>query len=273
LSGKETERILSRYKTVAVVGLSRDPEKDSHQVALYLQEHGYHIIPVNPSADKILGENAYRNLLKMPSGIKRTIDVVDVFRPSKDVPPIVEQAIQLKKQYGKPHVIWMQLGITNEETAEKAQKEGLTVVMDKCMMQEHRSLFGEEDPELEKIKFKKIQEMVKKHGGERISVPITVTDANFEETIGKHPLVVVDCWAAWCGPCRMIAPIIEELAKEHAGETVFGRLDVDENPETATRFNIMGIPTLLIMKNGAEVDRIVGAAPKLLIENKLKKYV
>ncbi|MDH5448877.1 MAG: thioredoxin family protein, partial [Candidatus Bathyarchaeota archaeon] len=74
-------------------------------------------------------------------------------------------------------------------------------------------------------------------------------------------------------PCRMVAPIIEELAKEYAGEIVFGKLDVDENPETATRFSIMGVPTLLIMKNGTEADRIVGVAPKLLIQNKLKRYV
>ena len=71
----------------------------------------------------------------------------------------------------------------------------------------------------------------------------------------------------------MIAPVIEELAKEYAGEVVFGKLNVDENPETATKFNIMGIPTLLVMKNGVEVDRIVGVAPKLMIENKLKNYV
>ena len=109
-------------------------------------------------------------------------------------------------------------------------------------------------------------------GGVNVSAPIVVTDADFDQIARKYPLIVIDCWAEWCGPCRVIAPVIEELASEHAGKIVFGKLNVDENPETAQKFGIMGIPTLLIMKDGAEVDRIVGAAPKLLIENKLKKY-
>jgi thioredoxin len=268
------EQILAKYKTVAVVGLSKNPEKDSHQVAQYLQEHNYNIIPVNPTTDQILGKKTYKSLLDMPPEKQKSIEIVDIFRPPKDVPPIVDQAIQLKKQYGKPYAIWMQLGIVNQEAAEKAQKAGLTVVMDKCMMREHGRLFAEkEDPELKKIRAKKMQEMMKKTESEKISAPITVTDTHFNEIIEKHPLMVIDCWAAWCGPCRMIAPIIDELAKEHAGEIVFGKLNVDENPGTATQFNIMGIPTLLILKDGKEVDRIVGVAPKLLIENRLKKYI
>lgn len=271
----DIEQILKNYKTIAVVGLSRNPEKASYQVAEYLQKQGYNITPVNPTADKILGKKTYKSLLDISPEKQKTIEIVNIFRPSEDVPTIVDQAIQLKKQHGKPYVVWMQLGITNQQAAEKALKAGLTVIVNKCMMMEHGRLFGEkEDPELEKIRAKKMQEiMTKSESGERISMPITVTDANFNETIKKHPLIVVDCWAAWCGPCRMVAPIIEELAKEHAGAIVFGKLNVDENSETATRFNIMGIPTLLIMKNGTEVDRIVGAVPKLLIENKLKKYI
>ncbi len=109
-------------------------------------------------------------------------------------------------------------------------------------------------------------------GGVNVSAPIVVTDADFDQIAKRYPLIVIDCWAEWCGPCRVIAPVIEELASEHAGKIVFGKLNVDENPETAQKFGIMGIPTLLIMKDGAEVDRIVGAAPKPLIENKLKKY-
>ncbi|UCE96986.1 MAG: thioredoxin [Candidatus Bathyarchaeota archaeon] len=141
-------------------------------------------------------------------------------------------------------------------------------------MQERRKLFEvKDDLELEKIRAKKMQEMTKKKKDELVSSPLTVTDENFEETINKHPLMVIDCWAAWCGPCRMVAPIIDELANDHAGEVVFGKLNVDENPLTATQFNVMSIPTLLIMKNGKEVDRMVGAAPKLLIENKVKKYI
>jgi len=269
------EEILKRYRTVAVVGLSRDPEKASHRVAEYLQKQGYCIVPINPIVDEVLGQTSYKTLLDMPAKTQKSIEVVDVFRPSEDIPPIVDQAVQLKQQHGTLRVIWMQLGIVNQQAAQKAQKAGLIVVMDKCMMMEHERLFGEkEDSDLEKIRAKKMQEMKKTTGsGEEVSAPITVTDADFDQTVKKHPLIVVDCWAEWCGPCRMIAPVIEELAKEHAGEIVFGKLNVDENPETATKFNVMGIPTLLIMKHGAEVDRIVGVAPKLLIENKLKKHV
>ena len=271
----DTKQILKRYRTVAVIGLSRDPEKASHRVAEYLQEQGYCIVPVNPAVDRVLGQRSYKTLLDIPAKTQKIIEVVDIFRPSEDVPLIVDQAVQLKQQYGTLRVIWMQLGIANKQSAQKAQKAGLIVVMDKCMMMEHDRLFGEkEDSELEKIRAKKMQEMKKTtEVGEKVSTPITVTDADFDQTVKKHPLIVLDCWAEWCGPCRMIAPVIEELAKEHAGEIVFGKLNVDENPETATKFSIMGIPTLLFMKHGAEVDRIVGVAPKLMIENKLKKHI
>lgn len=138
----DTKEILKKYKTVAVVGLSRDPSKDSYRVAEYLKENGYHIIPVNPFSNEILGEKAYRNLLEMPAEIKETIEIVDIFRPSEDVAPIVKQAIELRKKYGRPLVVWMQIGIINEEAADAAEKSGLTVVMDKCMMQEHQHFFA-----------------------------------------------------------------------------------------------------------------------------------
>ena len=141
MSQNEIKEILTKYKTVAVVGLSREPGKDSHRVSAYLKQHGFHIIPVNPFADEILGEKSYKSLLDIPPEIQKTIEIVDVFRPSKDVPPIVEQAIKLKAAYGKPNVVWMQLGIVNEQAAEAARQAGLTVVMDKCRMVEHRRLF------------------------------------------------------------------------------------------------------------------------------------
>ncbi len=140
LSQNEIRDILTKYKTVAVVGLSRELGKDSHRVSAYLKNHGFRIIPVNPFADEVLGEKSYKSLLDIPPEIQKTIEIVDIFRPSKDVPPIVEQAIKLKAIYGKPHVIWMQLGIVNEAAAKTAKKAGLTVVMDKCMMVEHRHL-------------------------------------------------------------------------------------------------------------------------------------
>jgi predicted CoA-binding protein len=141
LSRDEIKQILTEYKTVAVVGLSRELGKDSHRVSAYLKAHGFRIIPVNPFADEVLGEKSYKSLLDIPPEIQKTIEIVDVFRPSEEVPPIVEQAIKLHAKYGKPRVVWMQLDIVNEQAAEAAEKAGLTVVMDKCIMVEHRHLF------------------------------------------------------------------------------------------------------------------------------------
>ncbi len=124
-----------------MVGLSRDPEKYSYQVAEYMKKHGYRIIPVNPFADEVLGEKSYPNLLDIPTEIQKEIDVVDVFRRAEDVPPVVEQAVKLRETRGKPCVFWMQLGIVNEKAAGVARKAGLTVIMDKCIMQEHNRLF------------------------------------------------------------------------------------------------------------------------------------
>jgi predicted CoA-binding protein len=141
LSKDNIKEILTKYKTVAVVGLSRDSSKYSNQVASYLQSQGYRIIPVNPTADEVLGEKSYKSLLDMPMEIQKTIEIVDIFRPPADVPPIVEQAVALKERHDKPYVIWMQLGIINEQAAGTARAAGLTVVMNRCMMQEHRKLF------------------------------------------------------------------------------------------------------------------------------------
>ena len=167
----------------------------------------------------------------------------------------------------------MQLGIENHEAAEKAKKAGLTVIMNKCMMVEHGRLHEEKDIQLEKIRAKKIRKLMRESSKENIDTPIITTDKTFDEMIKKNPSAVIDCWAPWCGPCRMMSPIIDELAREYAGKIVFGKLNVDENPEIAKRYNIMGIPTLLIVKNGSVVDRIVGVAPKPLIKSKLGNIV
>ena len=103
----------------------------------------------------------------------------------------------------------------------------------------------------------------------KIEKPIVVSDRNFDQTLKSYPLIVVDCWAAWCAPCRAIAPVIDQLAKEYSGKVIFGKLNVDENPETAQRYGIMAIPTLLVIKNAKEVDRIVGALPKNQLEDKI----
>jgi predicted CoA-binding protein len=140
LNQNEIREILTKYKTVAVVGLSREPDKDSHRVSDYLKKHGFRIIPVNPFAYEVLGEKSYKSLLDIPPEIQKTIEVVDVFRPSNDVPSIVEQAVKLKEMFGKPCVVWLQLGIVNEQAAEAAEKAGLIVIMDKCLMVEHKRL-------------------------------------------------------------------------------------------------------------------------------------
>ncbi|BDC35883.1 MAG: thioredoxin [Candidatus Methanoliparum thermophilum] len=109
--------------------------------------------------------------------------------------------------------------------------------------------------------------------GEYPHEPLLVTDETINETISRFPLVVVDCWAEWCGPCRRIAPIIDDLAKEMAGKIVFGKLNVDENRSSSVKYRITAIPTLLIFKDGKFVDQIIGAMPKKALENKLKGYV
>lgn len=140
MSKDNIKEILTKYKTVAVVGLSRDPSKDSHRVAEYLKSQGYRIIPVNPTTDEVLEEKSYKTLLEIPTEIQRTIEIVDVFRPSADVPSIVDQAVKLKEKFDKPYVVWMQLGIINEQAALTAREAGLAVVMNRCMMQEHKKL-------------------------------------------------------------------------------------------------------------------------------------
>jgi len=140
LSQNQIKEILNKYEIVAVVGLSKELEKDSHRVSVYLKQHGFKIIAVNPFADEILDEKSYKSLLDIPPEIQKTIQLVLIFRPAKDVLQIVEQAIRIKQMYGKLFVIWMQLGIVNELAAEMAQQAGLTVVMDKCIMIEHHRL-------------------------------------------------------------------------------------------------------------------------------------
>jgi len=144
LSQNMVKEILEKYRVIAVVGLSKEPGKYSHRVAAYLKQHGYRIVPVNPFADEVLGEKSYPSLLDIPLDIQRAIEIVDVFRPAKDVPPIMEQAIKLKEKNGKPFVVWMQLGIVNEEAAEAGRRAGLIVVMDKCLMVEHGRLAQEQ---------------------------------------------------------------------------------------------------------------------------------
>jgi len=139
-SDEDIKWILEKFRTVAVVGLSRNSSKDSYRVAKYLRNNGYKIIPINPFADEIMGETCYGRLLDIPKDLQKTIEIVDIFRPSEDIPPIVDEAIRLRKDNGTPHVIWMQLEIINEEAANRARDFGFKVIMDKCILVEHKVL-------------------------------------------------------------------------------------------------------------------------------------
>lgn len=137
---KQTDPIyelLARMKTIAVVGLSESPMRPSHGVSAYMQAAGYKIIPVNPRIAEALGEQAYSSLLEIPHEVAAKIDLVDVFRRPEFVDEIVQQAIQLKIP-----AIWMQEDVINERAAEKARQAGMFVVMDRCILKEHRARFG-----------------------------------------------------------------------------------------------------------------------------------
>ena len=129
--------LLSRVKTIAVVGLSDGPLRPSYGVSAYMQAQGYRIIPVNPRIAEALGETSYPSLLDVPIELAKKIDLVDVFRRPEFVGEIVEQAIQLKIP-----AIWLQEGVTDERAAERARSAGMFVVMDRCILKEHRARFG-----------------------------------------------------------------------------------------------------------------------------------
>ena len=127
----EILEILTGARTVAVVGFSSKPERPSHRVAKFLKDAGYRIYPINPNIEEALGEKVYASLEEVPAGI----DIVDIFRASDKVLPVVEAAIRVGAR-----VVWMQEGVVNEEAARKAREAGLKVVMDRCTMQEYRRL-------------------------------------------------------------------------------------------------------------------------------------
>ena len=116
-------------------------------------------------------------------------------------------------------------------------------------------------------------ELLAEEEGEEKDLVLELTSDNFEEAVNKHPLLVIDCWAPWCAPCRMVAPVIEELARDYQGKIAFGKLNIDENPSLVMRYQIMSIPTLLIFENGQLVDQKIGAMPRATLEPELAKYV
>ncbi|RMF90495.1 MAG: thioredoxin [Methanobacteriota archaeon] len=132
--------------------------------------------------------------------------------------------------------------------------------------------------ELEDIRRKKREELLerlRKREEARAppEKPITINDLNFHDVVRRYPLVVIDCWAPWCAPCKIMDSVIKKMASEYAGKVVFGKLNIDQNRATALHYKVSSIPTLLIMKDGKEVDRIVGAVPKKAVEDRLQPYL
>ena len=132
-----------------------------------------------------------------------------------------------------------------------------------------------EDKELEQIKQRKIQKILDQadHPKQINIRPLNLADTNFENTMKTNPIVVVDFWAPWCGPCRTVGPVIEQLAAEYAGKVTFAKMNVDENQIIPSNFAIKSIPTIIVFHNGREVERIVGAYPKAHIEATFKQYL
>lgn len=133
------------------------------------------------------------------------------------------------------------------------------------------------DDELEAIKHKKLAELQKEAATKAmmssITEPIVLTDSNFASEVTKYPIMLMDFWAPWCGPCKMVSPIIEQLSREYSGRVAFGKVNVDENQRIAASFGIQSIPTLMIFKGGKAVDLLIGAIPKAQIEMKLKQQL
>jgi thioredoxin 1 len=133
------------------------------------------------------------------------------------------------------------------------------------------------DDELEAIKHRKLAELQKEAATKAMmssmTEPIVLTDTNFASEVSKYPIMLVDFWAPWCGPCRMVSPIIEQLSREYSGKAAFGKVNVDENQRIAASFGIQSIPTLMIFRGGKPVDVIIGALPKGQIEIKLKQHL
>ena len=140
------------------------------------------------------------------------------------------------------------------------------------MTDEYEHFISKENEELRQIRQRKLAELKEKKL--RMSDgPVHLTDSNFSNIIKEHHLALIDFWAPWCGPCQAFGPIIEEVNREYAGKILVGKLNVDENPKTAESYEVLSIPTILIMKNAKEVDRIVGCVPKKDIESALRKQL
>jgi len=157
-------KILSNNQKIAVVGLSRDPNKDSYRVTDFLISKGFKVLGVNPFADEDRGIKIYKSLLDIPLEERSDIDIVDIFRPSNEIPLIVDQAIKIRNEVSKPEVIWMQEGIFHNDAAKRARVAGMTVVMDRCIMKEYIQI--QNLPSINKIRdnLNPVLETLEEHG-------------------------------------------------------------------------------------------------------------
>ena len=132
--------VMRKYRVVAVVGASKNPEKEAFTVPAYLLQHGYTVVPVNPTTDAVNGLKSYPSLADIPTDLASRVDVVEVFRPSEELPEVARQVARMKQRTGRPFVFWGQLGLENEEAKEILEAARIDYVMDKCMRVEHQSM-------------------------------------------------------------------------------------------------------------------------------------
>jgi len=136
------DAVIKKLRVVAVVGASKNPEKEAFTVPLYLMKHGYSIIPVNPTSDIVHGLEAYPSLAQLPTDLAKSVEVVEVFRPSEELPEIARQVAEMKKRTKKTPVFWAQLGLENEEAKQILKESGVPFVMNACMRTVHQLLGG-----------------------------------------------------------------------------------------------------------------------------------
>lgn len=130
VSPRET---LKKTKTIAVIGASKNPTKDANTVPQFMKDHGYKIIPVNPTTDEIVGEKSYPTLLDLPADLASKVEIVDVFRPSEELPQVAQQVVDFQKKTGRPVVFWAQLGLENEEAKQILSKNKIPYIMNACL--------------------------------------------------------------------------------------------------------------------------------------------
>lgn len=131
---------LRKYKTIAVIGASKNPSKDAYTVPEFMKAHNYTIIPINPTADEIVGEKAYPSLMDLPAELASKVEIVDVFRPSEELPQVAQQVVDFHKKYGRPFVFWAQLGLENEEAKQILTNNQIPYIMNACLRVVHRTM-------------------------------------------------------------------------------------------------------------------------------------